>query len=161
MRVSEVNLIVDKYKGKSWALISILQDIQERQGYLSKDVLKQVARRMNLDLPQLYGVATFFKSLSLVPQGKHRVTLCLGTACHVRGGQKISDEITDFLKIKPDETTKDNFFTLKVVNCLGACAIGPVLVVDSKYYGNMTASKAKKILSGYRKKQNGKTKKRS
>lgn len=160
MKVKEVNSIVDKYKGKSWTLISVLQDIQEKEGYLSRESLKQVAIRMDMLLPQIYGVATFFKSLSLVPQGKHRVTICLGTACHVRGGAKIRDEIVDFLNVRPDETTKDGLFTLKAVNCLGACAIGPIMVVDDEYYGNMTASKAKKILAKYRKKKNGKAKKR-
>lgn len=159
MEVNEVNLIVDKYKGKSWALISILQDIQERHGYLKRELIEQAAKRMNITLSRIYGIATFFKSLNLVPQGKHKITLCLGTACHVRGGAKILDEITGFLNITPDETTKDGFFTLKTVNCLGACAIGPVMVVDEKYYGHMSPSKAKKVLSNYRKKHNEKTEK--
>ena len=161
MQVDEVKLIVDKYSAKSWALISILQDLQDREGYLPRDILSEVAERMNVSLPQIYGVVTFFRSLSLVPQGKHTVTLCLGTACHVRGGAKILDEIARLLKIVPDETTVDGLFTLKVVNCLGACAIGPVMVVDDKYYGDMSASKVKKILDNYRNKHSEKTKKRS
>ena len=161
MKVSEVNLVVDEYEGESWALISILQDLQEREGYLPRELLKQVAKRMDISLPQIYGVAPFFRSLSLVPQGRHRVTLCLGTACHVRGGARILNEIINLLNIRPDETTKDGFFSLKVVNCLGACAIGPVMVVDDKYYGDMSASKANRLLNDYRKKHNEKTKKRS
>ncbi len=161
MKVSEVNLVVDKYKARSWALISILQDLQGREGYLPRNVLSEVAKRMDISLPQIYGVATFFRSLSLVPQGRHRVTLCLGTACHVRGGARILNEIINLLNIRPDETTKDGFFSLKVVNCLGACAIGPVMVVDDKYYGDMSASKAKKILDDYRKRTSGKAKEHS
>ncbi len=161
MKVSEVKLIVNKYRGESWALISILQDLQEREGYLPRDVLSEVAKRMNVGLPQVYGVATFFRSLSLVPQGRHRVTLCLGTACHVRGGPRILDEVTRLLKIMPDGTTDDGLFTLKVVNCLGACAIGPVMMVDDKYYGDMSASRAKRILDDYRKRTSGKAKEHS
>lgn len=156
MQTKELRVILDRHKGKSWSLVSLLQDIQEKQGYLHRDHLKQVAMSMNISLPQVYGVATFFKSLSLVPQGKHKITLCLGTACHVRGGPKILNEIIDHLNIGPDETTRDGLFTLKTVNCLGACAIGPVMVVDDKYYGQLSASKAKRILDDYRKMRNEK-----
>lgn len=141
-----IDLVVKKYKQKPWALISILQDIQEKVGYLPQNILEQVAKKMNIPLPQIYGVATFFKSLSLTPQGRHKVTICLGTACHVRGGEKILTEISDLLKIESGETTNDGEFTLKVVNCLGACAIGPVMIIDDKYYGKMPASKAKKLV---------------
>jgi NADH-quinone oxidoreductase subunit E len=115
-------------------------------GYLPPDVLRQVAREMKVSVNQVYGVATFFKSLSLVPLGKHKVTVCLGTACHVRGGEKILAELDRVLKIKPDETTKDGKFTVKVVNCVGACAIGPVMIVDNQYYGKMTPAKVKGVL---------------
>ena len=150
MKARDVNSIVDRYGAHPWALISILQEVQEKKGFLSSDVLKQVSERMNIRMSQLYGVATFFKSFNMAPQGRHTVTLCLGTACHVRGGTKILDEIAGFLKIKPGEATKDGFYSLKAVNCLGACAIGPVMVIDGKYYSHMSASKAKKILSEYR-----------
>jgi len=159
MGLNLVDTVLKKYKQKPWALISILQGIQEKVGYLPPDLLKRVAERMNIPLPQIYGVATFFKSLSLTPQGRHKITVCLGTACHVRGGEKILAEITDLLKIAPGETTGDGKFTLKVVNCLGACAIGPIMIVDDKYYGKMSASKAKKILAGDRRTKRGEIKK--
>lgn len=155
-----VDSAVKKYKQKPWALISILQSIQEEVGYLPPDFLKRVAKQMDIPLPQIYGVATFFKSLSLTPQGRHKITICLGTACHVKGGEKILTEITNLLKIKPDETTEDGEFTLKVVNCLGACAIGPAMILDDKYYGKMSASKAKKILAGDRRTKREEIKKR-
>lgn len=146
MEFNVVDSIVEKYNQKPFALISILQDIQEKVGYLPPDVLRQVAQKMDISLRQIYGVATFFKSLNLTPPGNHTITLCLGTACHVRGGGRILSEISNFLHIAPDETTEDGEFTLRTVNCLGACAIGPVMVVDDKYYGKMSASRAKNLL---------------
>ncbi|TET43098.1 NAD(P)H-dependent oxidoreductase subunit E [Candidatus Aerophobetes bacterium] len=147
---SAVDLIVKKYKQKPWALVSILQDTQDNIGYLPEDLLRQVAKKMEIPLPQIYGVATFFKSLNLTPQGKHQITCCLGTACHVRGAPRVVDEITNLLKVEPGETTKDGEYTLKVVNCVGACAIGPVVIRDDKYYGKMSASKVKNLLVKHR-----------
>jgi NADH-quinone oxidoreductase subunit E len=146
LELDVVDLVAEKYKREPWALISILQDIQEKVGYLPSDVLKRVAREMDMSLPQIYGVATFFKSLSLKPQGRHTITFCLGTACHVRGAGKILTEVANLLEIEPGETTEDGEFTLRAVNCLGACAIGPVMVIDGKYYGKMSASEAKDLV---------------
>ena len=141
-----VDLVTSKYGRRPWALISILQDIQGIVGYLPPDVLKSVAEKMDIPLTQIYGVATFYKSLSLTPQGKHAITFCMGTACHVRGSDNALAEVSDLLGIKPGQTTADGEFTLRVVNCLGACAIGPVMVIDGKYHGKMSASKAKNLL---------------
>ena len=146
MELNVVDVVVDKYGQKPWALISILQDIQEEVGYLPPDILEGVAKKMDIPLTQIYGVATFYKSLSLTPQGRHIVTFCMGTACHVRGADRVLAEVSDLLGIEPGQTTKDGEFTLRAVNCLGACAIGPVMVVDGKYYGKMSASKAKNLL---------------
>lgn len=146
MELSMVDVFVDKHEKKPWALISILQDIQEETGYLPPDVLRRVAEKMEIPLTQIYGVATFYKSLSLTPQGKHIVTFCMGTACHVRGSDRVLSEVSELLGIEPGQTTADGELTLKVANCLGACAIGPVMVVDGRYYGKMSASKAKKLL---------------
>jgi len=146
MELSVVDEIVDAHKRKSWALISILQDIQKYDGYLSQEVLRRVSETMEIPLTRLYGVATFYKTLNLVPQGKHNITICSGTACHVRGSDRILKEIMNFLNVEPGGTTEDGEFTLSVVNCLGACAIGPVVVVDGKYNGKMNASKVKNLL---------------
>jgi len=146
MDLKSVDLIVDKHQEKRTALISILHDVQDRYKYLPDEALKMVASRLHMDINQIYGVATFYKSFSLVPKGKHSITLCLGTACHVRGGPKILRELKSLLHIEPGQTTADRQFSLNVVNCLGVCAIGPVMMVDRKFYGEMNSLKAKRII---------------
>jgi len=146
MDLKSVDLIVDKYQERRSALISILHDVQDRYKYLPDEALKMVASRLHMDISQIYGVATFYKSFSLVPQGKHSITLCLGTACHVRGGPKILRELKGLLHVEPGQTTADRQFSLSVVNCLGVCAIGPVMMVDQKFYGQMNPLKAKTIV---------------
>lgn len=152
MPAQVVNRILAKYIDNKTSLISILQDIQEEFGYLPAEALKQVAKGSSFTLIDVYSVSTFYKSLRLSPQGKHNVTVCTGTACHVRQANKILDEIQSFLGIGPGETSEDRKFTFNTVNCLGACAIGPVMVIDGKYYGNMTPLKTRKVLSEYIKK---------
>ena len=146
MNFQTVEGIIAKHQGKKTALVSILHDIQDRYNYLPDGALKEVAQRLQMDLPNLYGVATFYKSFSLTPRGKHSITLCCGTACHVRGGPKLLREVTQLLKIEPGQTTKDKRFSLQAVNCLGVCAIGPVMMVDRKYYGEMNWVKARRLL---------------
>ena len=148
MPAATVSRIVDKYKDNKTALISILQDIQEQYNYLPAEALKALAHKLNLKLIDVYAVATFYKSLRLAPQGKHNITVCTGTACHVRQAAKIMDEVQSRLGIAAGQTSPDSKFTFNTVNCLGACAIGPVMVVDGKYYGKMTPAKARKLLEG-------------
>ena len=153
MELSMVDSIVDSHNRKTWALISILQDIQKEDGYLSQEVLRRVSSRMDIPLTRLYEVASFYRSLSLIPQGKHNITICSGTACHVRGSNRILNELTRHLKVEPGGTTEDGEYTLNVVNCLGACAIGPVVVIDGKYHGKMTPSKTMDLLEKCRSKE--------
>ncbi|MBM4338464.1 MAG: NAD(P)H-dependent oxidoreductase subunit E [Deltaproteobacteria bacterium] len=155
MDLKTVDLIVDRHQEKRTALISILHDVQDRYKYLPIEALKVVASRLRMDINEVYGVATFYKSFTLVPQGKHSITLCLGTACHVRGGPKILRELKSLLRIEPGQTTPDKQFSLNVVNCLGVCAIGPVMMVDQKFYGEMTSIKAKKIIEKINNKPSG------
>lgn len=143
--------VIDDNQATPDNLIAILQDIQAEYRYLPEAALKQVAERLNLPLIQVYGVATFFKAFSLTPRGEHIVTVCLGTACHVRGGKSVLEEMERQLGIKNGQTTKDMKFTLEAVNCLGACALGPVVVVDDVYHGKMSSGKIKKLLTNYRK----------
>jgi len=157
MDFEQVGKIIDKHQEKRTALISILHDIQDRYHHLPEEALRKLASRLKMDLNDVYGVATFYKSFSLAPQGKHSVTLCLGTACHVRGGPKMLREMKNLLEIDPGQTTQDQLFSLNVVNCLGVCAIGPVMLVDGKFYGEMNPIKARKIIEkiGKNKRKNG------
>lgn len=115
-------------------LIPIMQAINERYNYLPKNILQFIAQDLEVPLSQVYHVATFYTSFTLKPRGKHIIKVCMGTACHVRGSPRVLDEIQRCLKIKPGDTTDDGLFTLETVNCLGACALGPVVVIDEKYY---------------------------
>jgi NADH-quinone oxidoreductase subunit E len=134
---AKVNSILGKHNFEKKALIPILQDIQSEYNYLPEPALRLVARSLAMPLIDVIGVATFYRAFSLKPRGKHVVTVCLGTACHVRGGPKILDEFEKRLDIKAGETTKDDLFTLEIVNCLGACALGPITVIDGNYHGQM------------------------
>jgi NADH-quinone oxidoreductase subunit E len=158
MDFKAVDLVIDKHQEKRTALISILHEIQDKYNHLPEEALRKVASRLRMDLNDLYGVATFYKSFSLTAKGKHSVTLCLGTACHVRGGPRILREMKNLLKIEPGQTTEDRKFSLNVVNCLGVCAIGPVMFVDGKFYGEMNPVKAKRIIDKINKNNRNKKK---
>lgn len=145
-----VENILQSYHNSPDSLISILQDIQSEYQYLPEDSIRHVAEKLELPLIQVYGVATFFKAFSLTPRGEHTVSVCLGTACHVRGAPAVLDELERHLGVASGETTSDMQFTLESVNCLGACALGPIVVIDGKYYGQMNAGKVNKILSSYK-----------
>jgi NADH-quinone oxidoreductase subunit E len=127
-------------------VISILGNIQSKYGYLPEKVLKEVAEETKCSLVDIYGVATFYKSFSLKPRGKHLISVCLGTACHVRNGAIIAEEFERQLDIKAGETTRDKKYTLETVACLGACALGPIVVVDGHYFSKVTTVKVKQIL---------------
>jgi NADH:ubiquinone oxidoreductase subunit E len=135
-------------------LIPILQDIQEKYNYLPEESLREVADRLQVPLRDVYGVATFYRSFSLTPKGKHIFTVCVGTACHVRGGARLAKTISRELDIKPGETTEDMQFSLETVNCLGCCAIGPIMVADGEYHGQMTSQRALDLLKKYRGEKN-------
>ncbi len=138
--------IVDRHRDKRGGLIAILEGVQAKYGYLPEEVLRDVAANTGRSLVDIYGVATFYRAFSLKPRGKHLVSACLGTACHVRGGPAIARKIQQQLKIKAGETTPDGEFTLETVNCLGACALGPVVVVDGHYFPSVRESGVEGIL---------------
>lgn len=128
------------------ALIAVLEEIQERYGYLPEQALRLVSEHTDVPLVDVYGIATFYRAFSLVPRGKHMVCTCLGTACHVRGASKVVDEFERQLGIRAGQTTPDGEFTLETVNCLGACALGPVAVVDGRYASKVGRSKVRQLL---------------
>ena len=142
--------IVNHYEAKPTALIMVMQDVQKHYRYLPVEALKLVAQKMNLPIAQIYGVATFYKAFSLTPKGKHHICVCTGTACHVRQAPVIVDNLTRSLGIGPGETTRDKEISFETVNCLGACALGPLVTVDDEYHGNMTVSKLNKVLDELR-----------
>lgn len=146
---STIDKIIKSYGRRKEFLICILQDIQAKYGYLPREALEKVAIKLDIPLMQIYSVATFFKAFSLEPRGKHLINVCLGTACHVRGTERVLDKIKRDLGIEAGETTQDRKFTLETVNCLGACALGPIMVLDRKYHGNMTTIKVDSILKKY------------
>lgn len=145
--VDAIDVIVARYEARQTALIMILQDIQKHYRYLPVDALKLVAKKMDLPLAQIFGVATFYRSFSLTPKGKHHICVCTGTACHVRQASVIVDRLETSLGIKSGATTTDREFSLETVNCLGACALGPLVTADEAYYGNMTVSKVDRMLT--------------
>jgi NADH-quinone oxidoreductase subunit E len=149
----KVKSFVTKYRSEKKALISILQDIQEEYNYLPQEAMRIVSENLGIPLIDIFGVATFYRAFSLEPRGRHLVTVCVGTACHVRGGFKILDEFEKKLKIQAGETTKDRHFSLETVACLGCCAIGPVVVVDKDYYAQTTIRRVNSILKKYAKKE--------
>ncbi len=146
MNPEAINRILDKHSGDRDGLISILEDIQTRFGYLPQEALKLVADRTGRPLVDVYGVATFYRAFSLTPRGNHLISCCLGTACHVRGGPTIAQELERQLGVKSGQTTPDREFTFETVNCLGACALGPIIVVDGHYFSNVHLTKVKEIL---------------
>lgn len=141
-----VEEIVAQHQGSLGGMLSILSEVQAKYGYLPEEALRRIAAATGTSLTDVYAVVTFYRAFSLKPRGKHLVSVCLGTACHVRGAPKIAEEFSRQLGISPGETTLDKEFTLETVNCLGACALGPTVVVDSHYFRHVTTAKVPHIL---------------
>jgi NADH-quinone oxidoreductase subunit E len=146
MKTDEILSILEKHDGERASLISVLEEIQAKQNYLPAEALTLVAERAGRSLVDVYGVATFYKSFSLKPRGKHLCSVCTGTACHVRAAPVIAEEFARQLRLNPGETTADNEFTLETVNCLGACALGPIVVVDGHYFSKVNTGRVKQII---------------
>jgi len=146
---NEAARIIDSYGGDVASTIGILQEIQSRFNHLPKEALVEMSKALAIPLSQVFSLATFYKAFTLNPRGKHLVSVCLGTACHVKGAPRLVDELRRRLKVKPGETTSDGKFTLIAVNCLGCCALGPVMVVDDKYYEQVTSDRIDPILKKY------------
>ena len=128
------------------ALIPILQEVQESQGYLSKEAVTRIGKHLNLPVTKIYGVATFYNQFRFQPKGKYHIMVCRGTACHVRGGARILQEIEHRLGIKPGETTKDMEYTLETVSCIGACALAPNVTVGKELHGQLTTKKISEVI---------------
>jgi len=149
MTHSEIDAVIDRYEGKESSILAILQDIQAKEKYLPKETLELVGERLHMPINKIYRIATFYRAFSLTPRGLHEIQVCLGTACHVRGGVRIVDRLTTELGIRAGETTPDRKFTLETVNCLGVCASGPIMVVDGHYFGKMSPAQVKGVLGQF------------
>jgi NADH-quinone oxidoreductase subunit E len=144
--ISEINEIIGREAMGDGSLIGALEEIQERYRYLPPEALILASERLGVPLSQAYSVATFYNAFSLKPKGKHCLTVCMGTACHVRGSPQVLDRLESKLGIKAGETTHDHLFTLESINCLGACALGPIVVTDGEYSGQMNTGKVDALL---------------
>jgi len=146
---ARVDQILERHRGKPGALIPVLEEVQEVTGYLPEIVQHRVAKGLGLPLSQVYGVVTFYSFFTMKPRGKHQIRVCLGTACHVRGAQKVMEDIKERFQLEPGECTEDREFSLEVVRCLGACGLAPVMVVDEDTHKQVKAAKLNKILDRY------------
>ena len=147
---SSLDTILEGRRSQPQQLIEVLQDVQERCGYISQETMITVSRELGVPLIEVYRVANFYKAFSLVPRGEHVITVCLGTACHVRGASRMVDQVTGMLSVEPGGTTSDGLFTVEGVNCLGACALGPVVVLDGVYHDHMTPRKLSRLIESVR-----------
>jgi NADH-quinone oxidoreductase subunit E len=141
--------IIDSHQGDASSLIQVLLDIQSEDHWLSREALETVSDRLGVPLSRIRHIATFYKAFSLVPKGRHRVHICVGTACHVRGAPRILDTVEDLTGIKSGETDMDLKFSLETVNCLGCCALGPVIQIDGTTHGKLSPAETSGVLQGY------------
>ena len=147
MRADHVETLLETEDGSHDGLIALLERVQATYGYLPEEALREIALKTGKSLIDVYGVATFYRTFSLRPRGRHLVSVCQGTACHVQGGPRIAQEFEQYLGIAAGQTTDDREFTLEAVNCLGACALGPVVVVDGHYFSKVQPSAVKEIIA--------------
>lgn len=151
--LEKIEHILKRHSHDQSRIIQVLGDVQEEYNYLPREVLEFISRRMKVPLSKIYSIATFYAAFSLEPRGKHHAMVCCGTACFVRGASNVLDRIEDRLGIQAGCTTEDKEFTLETVNCLGACALAPIVVVDGNYYGQTTVQKVDTIFDKYQKEE--------
>jgi NADH-quinone oxidoreductase subunit E len=149
MSMDRIDKIIDKYACEKGVLIQLLLDIQRELNWIPPEAIIRINKRLKIPVSEIYRVASFYTALSLKPRGRHLVRVCLGTACYVRGAPKILDSVERTLGIRAGETTPDDKFTLETVNCLGCCALGPVVEIDGQYNGRLSSANVEKLLSSY------------
>lgn len=149
MEIEKIDQIIEKHHGEASSLLQIMLDIQSENNWLPKEVLGRISEKLDIPLNRIQHIATFYKAFSLVPKGRHKVHICVGTACHVRGATRILDTVEEAIGIKPGETDMDLKFSLETVNCLGCCALGPVVEVNGKVHGKMSPVKTSEVLKIY------------
>jgi NADH-quinone oxidoreductase subunit E len=149
MDTTRIDQIIDEHQGEASSLIQVLLEIQSEHHWLPKEALKRVSGKLQVPLTRIQHIATFYKAFSLVPKGRHEIHVCMGTACHVRGAPRVLDTVKDLTGIEPGETDLDMEFSLDTVNCLGCCALGPVMVIDGKTHGRMAPAETADVLRSY------------
>jgi NADH-quinone oxidoreductase subunit E len=149
MDIDRVDQIIDQHGCEPSSLIQVLLQIQAENRWLPREALARIGERLEVPLTRIQHIATFYKAFSLVPKGRHQIHVCMGTACHVRGAQKVLSSTEDLIGIKPGETDMDLKFSLETVNCLGCCALGPVIEIDGKTHGNVSTAKTADVLKAY------------
>src|SRR5512137_161105 len=149
MTNERIDQIIDKHQAEASSLIQILLDIQSENHWLPKEALERVGERLQVPATRIQHIATFYKAFSLVPKGRHQVHICMGTACHVRGATRVLDTVQELTGIKAGETDLELKFSVQTVNCLGCCALGPVIEIDGKTHGKMVPSKTAEVLKNY------------
>ena len=151
--IKEADAIIDRYGGERRNMIQILQEANNAFNYLPEAVLRRISMRLRIPFAEVYGTASFFKSFSLKPRGKHIIRVCMGTACHIRGAQRLFNEFQRKLNITSGQTTEDRMFTLERVNCLGACALGPIVDIDGNFHSQISPAGVTKLLNQYKEKE--------
>jgi len=146
MDKGKIDKIIEKYPSDPSSLIQVLLEIQRENHWLPREAIERVSEKLQVPVNRIQHIATFYKAFSLVPKGRHEIHVCVGTACHVRGAQRVLDRVQDLTGISPGETDLDMKFSLETVNCLGCCALGPVMVVDGEYHGKMAPAKSEEVL---------------
>jgi len=149
MDIARVDEIIAKYHGEASYLIQVLLEIQSENRWLPREALERISEKMQVPMARIRHIATFYKAFSLVPKGRHEIHICMGTACHVRGAQRVLDAVQDLIGIKPGETDEDLRFSLETVGCLGCCALGPVMEIDGEIHGHMSPSQTAEALKKY------------
>ncbi len=150
MDLTIVDQIIEKHHGEASSLIQVLLEIQSENHWLPKEALERVSEKLQIPLTRTMHIASFYKAFSLVPKGRHEVHICMGTACHVRGAKRVLETVEDLTGIKPGETDMEMKFSLETVNCLGCCALGPVIEVDGKTHGKISVSETADVLNSYK-----------
>ena len=144
-----IDQIIDKHKGEASSLIQVLLEIQKENRWLPKEALRTVSEKLKVPLNRIQHIVTFYKAFSVVPKGRHEIHVCTGTACHVRGAPRVLDAVQDQTGLKPGLTDQELRFSLETVSCVGCCALGPVMVVDEDYHGQMDPAKSEDVLKNY------------
>lgn len=155
MDTVKVDAIIEKYNGEASSLLAIMQDVQDEANYLPREAVEHISKKLDIPVARIYSMATFFESFHLEPRGKHICTVCVGTACHVRGANRLVEQLERDLNVASGCTAEDGSFTLEEVNCVGACALGPLVIIDGDYHGNMTTNSISKVIKKLKKAEEG------